>query len=411
MKLFYFASISISIILCIACKSPIDDVKKDSVFYVDVDNIISTIDLKLSDIAENLKLVPLETNQESILGNCYYYINDRYILAFNAMEGIYKFSTNGSFNKKLISVGRGPHEAPPIFHPEVNDNLNLLIIEDVLHGNNKFLAYNLEHEKFLKPIQKSIPGYWKSFSFLNDSIIVASIITRLQKDSVANAMFFQNTYGELLSTVPANRRAIQYNNQKEYYQEAWITKGEERCYYKFVGDTLYTYDDNKFLPYVIIRFDNPKSYPPVTDSQKPGVRGFSFPRYENSSFSIIKESIVDRIEMVSSDGLRAYGRSYYFFLNKRTGNDSKVLSYTDDLINIKQESNGDGIDFPNILPNGKFYVVYYPHELKQLDFASMKSKAFSLDLYKQLESLAKNIDESDNPILLIGDVKDSIVLN
>ena len=118
MKLIHFVSVSLLIFLGISCKSYKEVEKKDSAFYVDVESINSTIDLRLSDIAEDLKLIPLETNEASIIGNCNYFINESYILAIDGIEGIYKFYADGKFKKKLLNVGRGPKEIPMLLKLE-----------------------------------------------------------------------------------------------------------------------------------------------------------------------------------------------------------------------------------------------------------------------------------------------------
>ena len=158
-----------------------EDEISDKVFYVDFDNITSTIDLKLSDIADSLILVPLETTEESVLGNCSFYISKDYILAMNGLDGIHKFSADGKFKMKL-NVGRGPKEIPTSFNSSINESLNIILIEDTFHGNSKFLTYHLIQEEFLEPVKKHISGHWKSFVVEDDSTIIGSVLPQLQKD-------------------------------------------------------------------------------------------------------------------------------------------------------------------------------------------------------------------------------------
>lgn len=390
-----------------------EDEISDKVFYVDFDNITSTIDLKLSDIADSLILVPLETTEESVLGNCSFYISKDYILAMNGLDGIHKFSADGKFKMKL-NVGRGPKEIPTSFNSSINESLNIILIEDTFHGNSKFLTYHLIQEEFLEPVKKHISGHWKSFVVEDDSTIIGSVLPQLQKDSIPHAIFTQNFKGDLISSVPGDRKAISmYKGYPiEEYQGVWITKGETQNFFRFLdGDTLFIRNNEKFIPYIVPRFDIQSKYPPIKGPLEKGDRTLGYPKYENSSFSILRDNTVEEIEIVSEDGHRAYWSGSYIFLNKESGGVYRITSYTDDLIDNKQVGQGDRIVFPNTLPNRNLYVVYFPHELKKLTHDNKSNEAFPPEIYKQLKLISDTIKETDNPVLLIGKIKNNITLN
>ena len=65
--------------------------------------LLAPVDVKLSQLAENIRIIPLETNPESLLsGSVDFQIGEKYILARNRTgEGVFQFTIDGSFIRKL----------------------------------------------------------------------------------------------------------------------------------------------------------------------------------------------------------------------------------------------------------------------------------------------------------------------
>ncbi|HHU34516.1 MAG TPA: 6-bladed beta-propeller [Bacteroidetes bacterium] len=77
----------------------------------DIDpELLTPIDVKLSQIADNIHIVTLETDSDCMLsGEATFQVGDKYIIAIQS-DGIYQFSIDGSFIRKLVNVGRAPEE-------------------------------------------------------------------------------------------------------------------------------------------------------------------------------------------------------------------------------------------------------------------------------------------------------------
>jgi hypothetical protein len=402
--------------LCFSCKPPVvEENKQDHVYYVDVDSITSIVDLKLSDLVDSVWLVALETSNKSLLGTSTYYVDKECILVFG--DGLYKYSLDGTFNNKLMNRGRGPGEIPNMLKFAINDYNNLILIDGYPNSKNKLLAYNYKEET-LSIIPKAIEGFWYSLGIVNDSVLIGVIHDRYQTDSIKHAYFYQNYKGELISTTPNSRKAFSVYpiGGGVVYQNAWISQGDNFNYVRFTAttDTLFKLVEGQLIPYLILRKNTPGKYPPTIGPEKIGDRSFGFPSVENPSYSILSEGIITNVEEVNpqgaSDGVRISSLGYYYFLNKSTGKTYKINSYEDDFISKIQLSKGGRIKFPVVQTNGLIHVVYFPHELMQLTLDNESGRALPPNIYKQLEQLFQTMTENDNPVLLVGKIKDKIVI-
>ena len=107
--------------------------------------ILIPVDVKLSQIGENLHTVIFETKPECILSSsAKFQIGDKYILVRDD-KGIFQFSIEGNYVRKLVTYGRGPGETS-------SANCSCLIEEEDLFlvvTKNDIFLYSLSSGKFL----------------------------------------------------------------------------------------------------------------------------------------------------------------------------------------------------------------------------------------------------------------------
>lgn len=101
---------------------PLYTVEKDGqeILHLDFRSVADTITLKLSDIVEDVKFIQLETNEESMLNISglrptqmnkeSLWVGEKYIIAVDNSRGLFQFTIEGKFVRKLASPGRGPCE-------------------------------------------------------------------------------------------------------------------------------------------------------------------------------------------------------------------------------------------------------------------------------------------------------------
>ena len=100
--------------LLAAC-SPQKPVSTDGLTVIDVESALENVEdeLKLSDVYDSVRYVPLETSDSCLIGERpYAQVTDKYILiAFPQSDGVYTFDKQtGRFLAKVIHKGQGPEE-------------------------------------------------------------------------------------------------------------------------------------------------------------------------------------------------------------------------------------------------------------------------------------------------------------
>lgn len=404
--------ILIPLLSLLYCSNPSSKSIESSVLSVDLENCKTSIDLRLSDLMDDIKLVPLETTNECLLGQYIFnlHIGNKYIIIDDG-KGVYKFSSDGRFIRKIINVGRGPQEVSGSLNCVINEKKNLLYFDDRSKINGFLYVYNIESEKFLNPIKKCFPDLWGDFAIYQDSLIIASIQPPIwgsmdhiiSMDSLAYGIFFQNFDGDFISGLNSKRKYIPFRDQTEVLQRMSIYTGDQSIHVKYIlDDTLFTLKNNQLYPYIIPFYKSKKTKPPRMLPLE-GDKRITYEKFENSSFIVLRNSTYTGM----SAG-RAYYRNVYYLLNKSNGKYGIIKSYTDDLTGKIQGDKDEKMILPSTLPDEKIYVLYYPHELLQNQSNDNVNQYLQKKIKDQFFQIKSNLNETDNPVLLIGTPKKRI---
>jgi hypothetical protein len=399
---FRFARIILALIIgLITCGNSVNGQKENSQFLVSFDNCKKSVDLKLSDLIDSYRLVPLESTPESLIGNNpRFIIGDEYILVVD-MNGIYKFSKEGRFIRKIIKFGRGPQELSIGVKYYLHEKTNQLFIEDPLQNKDKIQIYDIGKEKFSDPVKKCFPGRWGSFMVYNDSLIMASLLPIII-DTNRYALFIQNFKGDFVSGITTSRKVLDARLNKETVQRlVFFTAGNDIYTHFVYDDTLFRYNNNHLLPYLTVTYKSNRNYR-RSMGYEIGEARVGFPQSDNHSFMLLFESVYSGTTQDGSMTKFNYRNSYYI-LNKSDKSFSKINSYTDDITGKKQECNGEILNFPAILPGDKIFVSYNPQELLKIKLN--ENTGLPPGLSNQIQEVQKNLSEMDNPVLLICTIK------
>lgn len=101
-----FNWIWVLLLLVMACNE-----KKHETLLVDLDETYDTKTLKMSDLATNVRCIPLETVEDFVVpdNNLDIWVSDKYIVTLSDKD-IRLFSGDGKYLRKLASAGKGPDE-------------------------------------------------------------------------------------------------------------------------------------------------------------------------------------------------------------------------------------------------------------------------------------------------------------
>jgi hypothetical protein len=391
---------------------------RDLPFYLDFENYKLSVDLKLSDLIEDCRLIALETTEESLLPDYFQVINlsgDYIIIADRG--NVYKFSSDGKFIRKVLKNGRGPGEISTSCMYDYDNKANILYFEDDFNENDVIKRYDMESEKFLPPIPKCIKGLWLDLELYQDSLIMGSIEGVLRGETNPYALFIQNFKGDLIEGIKSKRTFIiprSDNTKDEVLQRAVFYTGDENMHVMYWrDDTLFTLKDMQLSPYLIAEYKGKYTVPNMMPVE--GDTHVGYDQSENPGFMFIQHSLFTG--WTNEGGFsRANYKKDYIILNKSTGKYGLIQSYEDDF-NRRNYLLGKAFTFksgvdkefpkPKTSPDGLIFTTYYPTELPE----SIISNAFK-DLADQLNALNKTMKETDNPVLLVGNPRKKLkILN
>ncbi|MDE7374402.1 MAG: 6-bladed beta-propeller, partial [Odoribacter sp.] len=85
-------------------------VKNEGIPVVELRKAVGKIDLKLSDLLENIRVIPLETRPDILLpGYPSFWVGEKYIVTYGG-DAMHLFTVDGKYVRKLAEQGRGPEE-------------------------------------------------------------------------------------------------------------------------------------------------------------------------------------------------------------------------------------------------------------------------------------------------------------
>ena len=388
----------------LSCKNSPDSSDCSVPYTIDIEKCKTLIDLKLSDLIDSCTLVPLETTNESIIGDVlrYVYVSDEFIL-IDDNRGVCLFSGDGRFIGKIINTGRGPGEISISHTVYLSEKEDILFINDLFNNPGSILCYNLKSRSFMPPVTKCFPGQWGDLMLYNDSVIAGSL-SGIDSDSNPFAMFYQDFSGNFLSGIHSRRTSIRTNNQEEVLQRMLFYYDGVNKYAKYIyDDTLFILKELELVPYIIIQNKSLKTNTPGMIPEEGTERSY-FEKSGNPYFLIIRNATFEGF-IPNSTGSRADYKNIYILLNKSNGKYGIISSFMDDLTGKIQASTSETMSFPVSLPNNMAFFIYRSRDLLSITPDNKVKRNLPQSLYDQLDVIKDTLKETDNPVLLIGKPK------
>jgi len=132
-----------------ACKQESDNaiaINSNGIPVVYFEKITETGELKLSDIASDLEIVRLETNEDCMIDYVMRaHITDDYIIISTVSRGIYLFSREGKYIRQIAGTGNGPGEVnDPNRNLEYSESQNSLYATESWGFPSKIFSFDIE---------------------------------------------------------------------------------------------------------------------------------------------------------------------------------------------------------------------------------------------------------------------------
>ncbi len=392
MKLKQHLYILLAFTVFTACQSKNEKKEESEFFHIDVPAAIETQkDIPLSEIAESITYIPLETNPKGLLGYIIKIVKTSSAIYVSDMEKVLKFTPDGKFIRQIGKLGNGPGEYGNAPEFVVAESANSIYITDF--RNRSILKFDTTGN-FQKRIEIGLHS--ADFNFWEPDKIVANYtefnptgidsyiqITDFDFNPIAT---YKNRVTETGDWSIGAGPVYQYN--KAFY-----------CLQSY-NDTVYRITAKKLEPHGIIAIGK---YLFPSDFSRPargtvGTGGNDMNTAQNKlAFSSILESDKYMIIRLMPGIVRTYENPPLILFNKETKEATAANSY----------------GFVNDIDNGLPFVPKYKmNDNTYIDFAEafeLKTKILgenSKSPSNELLELANSLNENDNPVLMLVKLKE-----
>jgi hypothetical protein len=392
---------------CCARKSINEPSNTETVIEIDLlSEPVSTIK-KLSDFAENIEYIPLQTTESSLIGPFVLKIvniDNRIYIKNSGFEGeILCFDMDGKFLFKINNKGRGPKEYTFATDFDISsDNKIMTILSSPIH---KLLVYGISDTGFT--FQRSIslkdPAPWRISMVPETDKVFLAIAPWTGIEPTLSLLI--NTIGDTIHFKPNcyKYKMVRTMSSRALNEMLVYSTGNIVCFKEECSDTVFYVDakDNSFKPRII--FDTHDTF------FTPEMRGGSEKMRNNTTFipTIFETSRYVfywyYTTIVDQNIVNLYG----FLLDKKTKTKYKFDIGKEYKIKLKDDLSG-GPDFDiefqdNQCSGGKLFSFVEALTLKKYvaseDFKNAKVR--DTKNKNELKKMADSLKETDNPVLII----------
>jgi len=346
--------------------------------------------LKLSELGfSDIDYIPLETNLESLLKRITGLRTCNDFILIQYYTTILKFNPDGSFANKIGTEGRGPNEFTVVHDIDIDEKNKRIYL--VSAWQRKFFVYS-ENGKFLKTIQS--PLNTTSFKVTDYGILCYSINSF---GNITSSFNLIDSTGRIIKSYP---NKYPWNPPK---RSTYIFQ-YENLYYRFINqlfkkeiysDTIYSFDKLAFEPHLII--DHGKRL--ITSKVR-----------TNSSVDQITEDFIRQLNLFEFGDYIYYefllGRNAFSLIGSKKNNSTILIDPEKGIIN--DVDCGPNI-WPKAVKDDKTLICWIDAiELKKYVASEIFKKSVPKYPEKkmELERLANNLKETDNPILILVKLKE-----
>ena len=408
------------LLLLFSCSTPKES--KDDILWIDLQKAEKRSYLDASEVISNIEYVALETNSQCIVGEpVVISVSENYILSFSG-SNCHLFSRNGHFIRTIGQRGNGPQDyIGDFYNVKIDEKSGMVYLMGVLN----ILAYRLSGDFFMKlnirDLVKnfgiSIPlniKHWKeNLFFANFNLgsvnepyrfIIFSLEGEIVKLFSNNNIFFE-TDGKLpFSSIYTDVNIYSFNEQLYFKEILCDTLFRISEQLDLVPEIIFDTHDKKTLTnmlrfyysstpeyYAITKIYELENYMLLFDSAPFKFKYFLYEKNNNRLFSFEHELLFEHEQISHILGSTS---SRTFRLPGLSNDIDGGLPIMPDFFN-------------NIQNNQQIVTVYQSYLLKgqltEKHFERVKIK--DQEAHKRLRNLLSNLDEEDNPVLMIATFK------
>jgi len=355
----------------------------------DINEQLKVVDIKLSELGFNdIEILPLETSEKNPLQRINGVRFGKNYILIQDYTTLLKFDNDGHFKTQIGKTGRGPHEFTVLHDFDIDEKNGRIYL--VSAWQHKFYVFS-ENGKFIKTFP--CPLNTTHFRITDDGILCYSI------NSFANITFSYNlidTAGHILKSysnkypfrAPKGRYLV-FINESIFY------KYSNRLYKKEISsDTIYSFEKQSFNPHAVIYQGKRLITPNVRSNYSPDK---------------IAENYFQQLNLFEFGGYIYYefliNGNLFGMIGSGMHNRIFVINPKKGIIN---DLNGGPNIWPKTIKDNNTLVAWVDALQLKNHVASDEFKN-SRPLYpekkKELEKIANNLKEIDNPVLILVRLK------
>lgn len=393
MKLLAKALITFSFIIGMflsACTN--DDNKTDEILTIDLEQIANSEgDVKLSDIVKSISYIPLETNQECFFNPSQTLFRGNWIYVNDRNNGkVFLFDKTGKFIRQIGSIGKGPGQHPGCYTMSATPTGDKVFM--LSKKTNWVYCYTIEGD-FEFSYRVGYPT-WKFATIENDQQIFLSPFGFPSKDSAKFLYYLQDPDGKVQRKYYSSQIVPisgEFNLGRFYANEKQILTHQP------FNDTVFEVSqEGEFSPKYHLNFGNNR-FPDEVWYDKDNYRKNQFDYFNWLSLVEVNDKVF----------VRFYSQREYKIgiLSLKDGQSTGLKSVKGLL-----ENNLDG--GPDFWPshtdgNNTVYSVLQAVKLvESWSNGDYQNKEFSnKKLHDNFEKLITGLSESDNPVIMVVELK------
>lgn len=343
----------------------------------------------LSEIAQDIRLIRLETSDKSLIRNFNGYVGERHIISVGQAV-IHLFSSDGAFIGEVSRRGKGPGEFTQVDAWAVDGDEKYFLYHEM--GKNHINRYDLERLSQAEPIPFQSKGSLNSITVYDDSLL---LIMPGIFGSYGYDFFFQTFDGTITGgmerkDVPHPGAWAGMNARLHISAEGKILMQPSE------SDTVYIVEANALIPAIYCISERPEKFGDMTKGayniylyERNGLIHFLQTGYE--------KTISQGNAMISINDVR-------YFIYDRKKSEVRIAEP------LYHELWGYRLDLPGLVfqDGGLIHCSVQAMEIRRFirdALASSGSDAGNSSGRKELETLYALIKEDDNPVIIRGRLK------
>lgn len=348
---------------------------------IDLNNATGSEELKLSQLAENIRILPLETQEDNILPDdrSYFWVSDKYIVVIHD-KSIELFDSNGKYIRKLARAGKGPDEYQYLLSHTVDENRDLFYY---VHNGDREHIYviNLKEEK---PIQKiHVPCMPLQLKMAGENLLC---VPNPYAKELSTELVLLDPKGEILDSLPGRPEA-----KKRTFSliSSLLPCNEQETYYQY-EDTIFRLNFKQPQPFATLQYLN--KFNAETNLQGHGHKII----LKTPDYLIVGLQNIDMKKNENMISVKTTSEST-FRVNTRDFKPVKISSFHIDPLQWDEK------EFPGFQQvNNKIFWKISAYRLKEI-LQTQREKGITIA--PELEQLDGQLTEESNPVLIVGDLK------